>query len=84
MSSPSNSKYKNYLFDLGLLLSERALEAKNERDSKQKNSRGYLFAAGRLLGYFEVISTMKNQAELFGIEVDEVNLKGINPEKDLL
>ncbi len=82
--SSSDPKYEYYLSDLGFLLKEYALESKKRRDSERKGSDDYLFQAGRNMAYFEVISLIQNQAENFGIDLEKLNLRGINPMKDLL
>ncbi len=73
---------KLYLRDLSILLKEKALQARSERDAASGHEREY--ALGRLMALHEVISLMQQQAEAFGIDVDELGLSDINPEKDLL
>ena len=78
MNDDSKKQAKDYyLSDLGTLLRERALQAK-EDCQKEKHE----FNHGRLMGYYEVISLMIHQAEAFGIELSELNL-GLDPD-DLL
>ena len=77
-----NEAVTDYLTDLGQLLKEQALEAKRSKDSAQNDERA--FELGRLMGYHEVISLMQQQATAFGIALEDVNLAGIDPEKDLL
>ncbi len=74
-----NEKAKNYLLDLGMLLREKALEAK-----ESKKESGSEYDLGRLMAYHEVVSLMRQQAEAFGIEFSELNLEGLDPEQDLL
>ena len=75
----SNEKAKNYLFDLGMLVCERALEAKEStRES------GSEFDLGRLMAYREIVSLMIHQAEAFEIDPCDLNLAGFDPERDLL
>ena len=78
-----DSKYRNYLSDLILLLKEDAVEAKKERDAHQGLD-GHSYYEGKVLAYYEVISTMLLQAKAFGIDPEELNLGGIDPERDLL
>ncbi|WP_214467820.1 hypothetical protein [Microbacterium flavescens] len=42
------------------------------------------FEAGRLFAYVEVISLMQQQAVAFGIDLTELGLDDIDPERDLL
>jgi hypothetical protein len=71
-----------YLRDLGVLIKEMALRAKRNAVSVSDADRS--FALGRLMGMHEVISLMQQQADAFGIAVDEIGLDGIVPERDLV
>ena len=78
-----NYKYKNYIYDLGVLIKEKALEAKQEKtDSKEKDNDKYII--GYLMAYHEIIDLMKQQATNFDIKQNEIGLDGINPEIDLI
>lgn len=74
-----NNTWQYYVSDLGKLLKERAFDAKKERDAK-----GGDFEFGKLLAYNEVISLMQNQAQVFGLPLEEMGLAGIDPDNDLL
>jgi len=78
------SKYTNYLFDLGLLIKERALEARRERDQQPIGSAERDFHSGRVLGFNEVLSIMQQQAEGFDIPLSELRIDDINPDRDLI
>lgn len=71
-----------YLRDLGILLKEKALEAKEESRTSPEDERA--FALGRLTAFHEVISLMQQQAHAFGITLEELGLDDIQPEKDLV
>ena len=73
--------HKHYLFDLGLLIKERALEARRQRDESPAD--GFEFHAGRVLAFNEMISIMKQQAEGFGIPLSDLRLDDIEPDRDL-
>jgi hypothetical protein len=74
---------RGYLYDLGLLIRDLALEAKRERVECTSNSeRG--FTLGRLMAFHEVVSLMQQQAVAFDIPLTEIGLEDIDPEKDLL
>jgi hypothetical protein len=84
MNNSEDQKYQHYLLDLGYLIRERALDAKERQSRKEKGSLDYLFEAGRLLAFNEVISLMQQQATGFDIDLKELNLHDIDPDKDLI
>jgi hypothetical protein len=71
-----------YLRDLGVLLKEMALRAREEQKSASEGNRDY--ALGRLMAMHEVISLMQQQAQAFGMELESISLNDIEPEKDLM
>jgi hypothetical protein len=75
--------YKNYLFDLGLLIKERALEARHQRDEAPTESLEREFQSGRVIAFNEVISIMQQQAEGLGIPLSDLRLDDIVPDRDL-
>ena len=77
-------KYRDYLHDLGEIVKIRALEAKDERAREQEGSTGYHFQCGRLLAFNEVISILQQQAEGFDINLQDLNLGDIDPDRDLI
>ena len=82
--SAVDPKYKYYLHDLGFLIREDALDAKKSRDRETKNSTSYMFQEGRLSAYYEIITLMQQQAKGFGIDLEDINLEGVHPDKDLV
>jgi hypothetical protein len=60
----------------------KSLEAKKESRISPEDERA--FALGRLMAFHEVISLMQQQAQAFGITLEEIGLDDIQPEKDLL
>jgi hypothetical protein len=78
------SKYRNYLYDLGFLIKERALNAKKAPEQEKKGSEGYMYESGRLLAFNEVVSIMQQQAVAFGIPLGELRLEEIDPDRDLI
>lgn len=84
VASTMTATHRHYLFDLGLLLKERALEARRERDASAPGSADRTFQAGRLLAFNEVLSIMRDQAEAFGIPLTELRLDDLEPDRDLL
>jgi len=73
----------NYLLDLGALLRERALEAK-ERCRALQTTEQQAFESGRQMAYYEVIALMLSQAEAFRLPVDKLALQGMDVDRDLL
>ena len=82
MSHSDDNKYAQYLRDLGALVKEYALEAKEDfNNSKGTDSEDY--KSGYLMGYHRLITLMHQQAEAFDIPLKEINLQDID-ENDLL
>lgn len=73
----------NYLRDLGDLVKRSALHARAQRDSSSTEV-DRAFESGRLTAYYEMVSLMQQQAIAFGIELGDVALDDIDPERDLL
>lgn len=78
-----NELHRNYLFDFGYLLREQAVEAKAECQSA-KGTAEEAFLSGRLMAYYEVLSLFVNQANAFGMPIEDLHLCGLNPDRDLL
>jgi hypothetical protein len=77
-----DEKFKHYLFDLGRLVREYALTAVEERH-KQKAPASLEFYEGYILGFHRIVSLMQQQALAFGIELKDLQLEGIEPDRDL-
>ena len=77
-------KYKWYLYDLGPILKERALEHKAPRDAARPDSEDRAFLSGVVLGYNEVISFLQQQPDGFQIGRQELRLDDIDPDRDLV
>ncbi len=71
-----------FLRDLCGLIKDSALNAKRELDAAPIEERD--FALGRLMSYHEVVSLVQRQAVAFQIDVAELNLADIVPERDLV
>lgn len=74
-----SNKYENYLKDLGLIIKKMALEAKKD-DLKKKTE----YSNGYLMGFHRVVSLMQQQAKGFNITLEEINLKDLDADKDLV
>ncbi|ABK49614.1 hypothetical protein Shewana3_3391 [Shewanella sp. ANA-3] len=68
---------KNYLLDLGNILSEYAVEAKVDALAKSE-TQGHDFAQGYLMGLHRVITLMQQQAEAFSLSLADVGLAKID------
>lgn len=75
-----------YLLDLGDLLRKEALDAKREyEEAKRSTDEGEkAYRGGYLMAFYHVISLMQDQALGFGIDLKEMKLESIDPERDLL
>ena len=74
---------KNYLFDLGGLIKEYALAAIEER-GKQSDRGAQEFYDGYIQGFHRVVSLMQQQAQAFGIDLKDLQLEGVEPDRDLV
>ncbi len=75
----NDDKLKNYMVDIVFLLKEKALKLKNEPISDKD-----LFKKGELMGYYDILSIMIAQADIFEISLSEIGLNNFNPDSDLL
>jgi hypothetical protein len=78
-----HEKLKNYLFDLGQLVKEHAMGAVAERE-KHRGQPVQEFYDGYVLGFHRIVSLMQQQALAFGIDLKELKLDGIEPDRDLV
>lgn len=76
-------KFYNYLSDLGRLVKEYALAAVEERE-KHRGQPAQEFYDGYVLGFHRIVSLMQQQALAFGIECKDLQLDGIEPDRDLV
>jgi len=78
-NNKSGEVFKNYLRDTIQFIADDALEAK-KKSLEAKDD----FNDGRRLAYYEVVSTLVNQAKTFEIDLHDINLGNIDPDKDLM
>ncbi len=71
-------EYRFYLHDLGYLLKEDALEAKQKCDSAEKDSEDYFIHTGEWEGFREVFRLMFQLAEKYQISLDELRIEDID------
>jgi hypothetical protein len=74
--------FQRYLLATNELLLEFAREAKRQADATRGTEAGN-FEAGYLMAFHRVISLLQQQAPAFGLEVSEVGLEGVDPNRDL-
>jgi len=79
----SGDKFKYYLHDFGMLLKEKAQAAKNEKDNP-RNQKDHDYNIGYLMAFYEIIDLMKQQADAFNINQDDIGLADIDAHRDLL
>jgi hypothetical protein len=77
----NDKTYQYYLRDLGVFLKEDALEAKMELHSAPPGDRAFL--QGKLIAYNQIISLLISQATAFDIPLEDISLKGFDPDRDL-
>ena len=82
MTDDKRKTVQYYLSDLGTLLLEAARQAKQARDSAKNAERE--FESGRLMAYNEIISLMQQQAEAFDIDLSNIGLAGVDPDKEFV
>lgn len=83
-SDSVDQKYKWFLYDLGPILKERALENKGLRDASAEGTGEREYLNGIMMGFHEVISLLQLQADAFQIDRAELRLEDIDPDRDLL
>lgn len=74
--------YRLYLLATNELLLDFAREAKAQADAT-RDSEGGSFNAGYLMGFHRVVSLMQQQASAFGLDLDELGLSDVDPNRDL-
>ncbi len=80
---PDPQTYKYYLRDLGYLLREDARNAKLERE-QYRDTEDNDYYVGKLMTYYALISLMHQQAQGFGIPLEDLCLEDIHPDRDLI
>lgn len=83
MAELNAESYKHYLRDLGDLVRAQALDAKR-RSVAAAGTEEAEFRNGYRLAYHSIVSLMQQQAEAFGIPLDDLRLDGLDADRDLL
>jgi hypothetical protein len=78
----SNEKFKGYIFKTISLLKELATKAKKNADNPKEDFEEY--NKGIVMGYYSIITLLKQQAFAFCIDQKELGLADIKPDVDLL
>jgi hypothetical protein len=76
-------QWQNYLIDLGRLVKEYALAAVEERE-KYRNESTQEFYDGYVLGFHRIVSLMQQQSLDYNIDLKEIQLDSIEPDRDLV
>jgi hypothetical protein len=71
--------HQNFLLDLGTLLRERAVDA---RDKARLGSND--FEDGVAHAYYEVMSLIESQTDAFNLPPEDAGIKGFDVDKELL
>lgn len=72
-------KFKFYTHDLAYLIKQKALEAKENNNNLQASNKDD-YSLGYLMAFHDILSLMKQQANAFNIEHQEIGLDDIEPE----
>ena len=75
----SDDTCKNFVRDSIYLLREGAVRARTEQAHSPTQ-----FNAGRATAYYEVLSTLREQAVTFGLSLSETALADFVPDRELL
>jgi hypothetical protein len=75
--------FLNFAQDLGVLLREKARDARRASDDAEGTPEEQ-FQSGRLIGYYEALSLMTQQAAAFGLSPDKAGGGGRGGEGDSL
>ena len=81
---PKFELYRAYLRDLATDLKSKALEAKKRVDDTDPTSEEYPALLAKSSALTAVIILMQNEADAFGIDLQEINLHDIDHDRDLL
>ncbi|WP_291724959.1 hypothetical protein [Bernardetia sp.] len=76
----NTSNYKNYLDDFIDLQLDKLSELEQEISSCEKDDKDYII--GQIMGYYDSLTTLKSQAELFSIDLPK--LQNLDLEKYLM
>lgn len=81
-----SSELSNYLSEVLSVIIDRAKEARDRsKGTRTEGDMGRrLYAEGRALAYYEVVSTLIGQAEAFGVSKEDVPELDFDPERELL
>ena len=81
--TPESNRSALYLKDLGILIEQAAQAAREERKASTDVADS-AYAEGKAMAFYEVVSLMLQQAEVFGIHPSALGLEGVVPERDII
>lgn len=70
---------ENYVADLGKEIIKLAQEVRSKREGSDDE-----FEKGRQFAFYEILSLMRQQAIVFGLDENEIGLAGVNLEEFLI
>ena len=73
-----------YVHDLAYIVIDLMREAKRDRDSYPKGTEERSFEEGKVFAFCEVLVFMVNQAEAFGMKLEDVGLDKIDPDREMV
>lgn len=82
--SEQNQTALNYLYDLGNLIREAAVEAHEKSEQLKAEEKRDEFEMGRAMAYYEVAALMAQQAEAFGLNPSALGFEDFDPDRGLL
>ncbi len=78
----------DYIRDIGVLLRDLALEARarelRDKTMTEVDPASEAFDQGKVMAFYECITLMLHEAEIFGLSQDEIGLAGFDPDRELL
>ena len=79
---------ESFLFEFGFMIREAAERATRDADRARRDVEGSddpdrSFHDGRAFEYRFIVTLMQEQAESFGIPLEEVALEGLDPDRDI-
>ena len=80
-----HDSYKLFLKDFCTWLLEEAQKLRRSRDlQSHSDSKKATFSDGEMATYYRIITHLKNQAEVFELDLKFLQLDKIEPDKDLI
>ena len=72
---------RDYLLDLGLILRESALQAR-QRANEARGTPEEAYEEGRAMAYHEIANLLLKRAATFGLPPEALQLEGFDPDRE--